>query len=154
MVKAILEFSSKAWILGRRVGSLYQRELKEGGQPKVEELKEELKAQADKHAEEEAAWKKEKEEWLEERKWLGSWKVRCLDFEKKLNAKIADLDTNYVELKEKHDGLESELEDLKGHIIQEYINGFQKGLRQTTFFHKDIDAFDAKFDMNKDVVDG
>jgi len=43
MVKAMLEFSSKALILGRKVGSLYQRELKEGNRSKVEELKEELK---------------------------------------------------------------------------------------------------------------
>jgi len=72
MVKAMLEFSRKALILGRRVGSLYQRELKEGGQSKVEELKEEFKVQVDKHVEEKAAWKKENEEWLEERKRLGS----------------------------------------------------------------------------------
>jgi len=30
--------------------------------------------------------------------------------------------TNYDELKEKNDGLESELEHLKGHIIQQHIN--------------------------------
>jgi len=46
------------------------------------------------------------------------------------------------------------LKDLKGHIIQEHINGFQKGLQQTTFFHKDIDASDGKFDVTKDVVMG
>jgi len=61
---------------------------------------------------------------------------------------------DYDELKEKHDGLETELEDLKGCIIQEHINGFQKGLQQATFFHKDIDASDSKFDVNKDVIDG
>jgi len=77
-----------------------------------------------------------------------------LDSEKKLNAMIADLETDYDELKEKHDDLESELEDLKGQIIQEHINGFQKGLRQVAFFHKDIDVSDAKFDKNKDVVGG
>jgi len=27
-------------------------------------------------------------------------------------------------------------------------------LRQTTFFYKDVDAADSKFDVNKDVVDG
>jgi len=27
-------------------------------------------------------------------------------------------------------------------------------LRQATFFHKDIDVSDTKFDVNKDVVDG
>jgi len=43
MVKFMLEFTSKAFILGRRVGSLYQRELKEGNRSYVEELKEELK---------------------------------------------------------------------------------------------------------------
>jgi len=83
----------------------------------------------------------------------GSWRVRCLDSERKLNEKIIDLETDYDELKEKHDRLESELEDLKGHIIQKHINDFHKGLRKTTFFLKDVDASDAKFDMNKDVVD-
>jgi len=39
MVKAMLEFSSKALILEHRVRSLYQRELKEGNHSKVEELK-------------------------------------------------------------------------------------------------------------------
>jgi len=85
---------------------------------------------------------------------MGSWRVRCLDSEKKLNEKITDLTNDYDELKEKHDGLESELEDRKGHIIQEQINGFHKGLQQATFFHKDVDTSDAKFDVNKDVVDG
>ncbi|QCD86812.1 hypothetical protein DEO72_LG3g1338 [Vigna unguiculata] len=118
MVKDVLEFNNKALILGHRLGSLLQREMKEGGWSNVEELREELKIQADKHTEEKATWKKEKEEWLEERKRLG------------------------------------ELEDLKGHIIQKHINGFQKGLWQAAFFHKDVDAFDAKFDVNKDVVDG
>ena len=27
-------------------------------------------------------------------------------------------------------------------------------MRQTTFFYKDVDAVDSKFDVNKDVVDG
>jgi len=154
MVKAMLEFNSKALILGRRLGSLLQREMKDGGQSKVEELQEELKIQADKHAKEKVAWEKEKEEWLVERKRLHSWKLRCPGFKKKLNEKIADMETDYDELKEKHDGLESKLEDLKGHIIQEHIYGFQKGLRQATFFYKDVDAPNAIFDVNKDVVDG
>jgi len=47
-----------------------------------------------------------------------------------------------------------ELDDLKGYIIQEHINGFQKGLRQATFFCQDVDAADTRFDVNKDVVDG
>jgi len=89
------------------------------------------------------------EEWLEERKRLGSWRIRGLDSEKKLNDKIIDLETDYDKLKEKHDGLESKLEELK-----EHTNEFKKGLWQAAFFHKDIDAFDAKFDMNKDVVNG
>jgi len=62
MVKAMLEFSSNALILGHIVGNLYQRELKEGGRLKVEELKEQIKVQTNKHAEEKVAWKKEKEE--------------------------------------------------------------------------------------------
>ena len=59
LVKAMVEFSSKTLILSRHVGSLYQRELKEGSRTKVEELQEKV----DKHAEEKEAWKKEKEEW-------------------------------------------------------------------------------------------
>jgi len=79
--------------------------------------------------------------------------VRCLDSKKKLNEKITDLETDYDELKEKQDGLESKLEDLNYQIIQEHINGFHKGLRQVAFFHEDIDVSDVKFDVNKDVVD-
>jgi len=55
---------------------------------------------------------------------VGVMEGRCLHFEKKLNEKISDLKTDYNELKEKHDGLESELEDLKGHVIQEHIKSF------------------------------
>ena len=58
MIKAMLEFNSKALILGCRVGTLFQRELKEGNQLKVEELQ----GQVDKHAEEKAALEKEREE--------------------------------------------------------------------------------------------
>ena len=125
MIMAMLEFNNKALILGRRVGSLYQRELKEGNRSKVEEFQ----GQVDKHADEKATWEKEREEWLEEKNRLRTWKLRCLESEKKLKGRIADLEANYDELKEKHDGLETELEDLKGCFIQEHINGFQKGLR-------------------------
>ncbi|QCE03304.1 hypothetical protein DEO72_LG8g1328 [Vigna unguiculata] len=100
----------KTLILSRHVGSLYQRELKEGSQTKVEELQE--------------------------------------------KGQIANLEADYDEMKEKHDGLEVEMEDLKSCIIQEHINGFQKGLRQAAFFYKDVDVNDARFDVNKDVVDG
>jgi len=150
LVKAMVEFSSKTLILSRRVGSLYQRELKEGSRTKVEELREKV----DKHAEEKEAWKKEKEEWEEERKRLATWRVRCLDSEEKLKGHIANLEANYDEMKEKHDGLEVEMEDLKSCIIQEHINGFQKGLRQAAFFYENVDGNDARFDVNKDVVDG
>ena len=88
-----------------------------------------------------------------ERKRLGSWKVRYLDSEKKLNETISDMETDYDKLKENNGGLESELEDLKGHIIQEHINGFIKGLRQTAFFCKEMYVSDARYDVNKDVVD-
>jgi len=47
-----------------------------------------------------------------------------------------------------------ELDDLKGCIIQEHINGFQKGFRQATFFWQDVDTADTRFNVNKDVVDG
>jgi len=75
LVKAVVEFNSKTLILSRHVGSLYQRELKEGSRTKVDKLQEKV----DQHAEEKEAWKKEKEEWEEERKRLATWKVRCLD---------------------------------------------------------------------------
>jgi len=42
--------------------------LKEGNWSKVEELQ----GQVDKHAEENAAWEKEREEWLGEKKRLGT----------------------------------------------------------------------------------
>ena len=71
----------------------------------------------------------------------------------KFKANVGDLKADYDELKEKHEGLEVELEDLKGCIIQEHINGFQKGLRQAAFFCKDVDVADPRFDVNK-VVDG
>ena len=38
IVRTMVEFGSKALILSRRVGSLYRRELKEGGREKVKEL--------------------------------------------------------------------------------------------------------------------
>jgi len=120
MVKAMVEFSSKALILGRRVGSILQRELKDRSRSKVDELQ----SPVDKHVEEKAAWEKERKEWLEEKKRLGTWKVRYLDSEKKLKGRVANLGADYDELEEKHDGLEVELKDLKGCIIQEHINGF------------------------------
>ena len=125
LVRAMVEFGSKALILSHRVGSLYRREVKEGGRENVEELQ----GKVDKFEEERAAWKKERESWEEERKRLRTWKVRCLDSEGKLNKRIADLEADYDDLKEKYEGAEVELDDLKGCIIQEHINGFQKGLR-------------------------
>jgi len=150
IVRTMVEFGSKALILSYRVGSLYRREVKEGGREKVEEFQ----GKVDKFEEERAAWKKERESWEEERKRLGTWKVRCLDSEGKLNKKIEDLEANYDELKDKYDGVVGELDDLKNCIIQEHINGFEKGLRQAAFFHQDVNAADSKFDVNKDVVDG
>jgi len=149
LVNAMVEFSNKALILGRRVGSLYQRELKEGNQDKLEELQ----GQVDKFAEEKEAWEKEMEEWKEEKKRLATWRVRCLDSEEKLKGQIVDLEADYDELKEKRNDLEVELDDLKSCVIQEHINGFQKGLRQTAFFYKDVDVANVRFDVNKDVVD-
>jgi len=150
LVRTMVEFGSKALILTHRVGSLYHREVKEGNQEKVEELQRKV----DKFAEERATWKKEKESWKVEKKRLGTWKVCCFDSEGKLNKRIADLEADYNELKEKYEGVEVELDDLKGCIIQEHINGFEKGLRQAAFFYQDVDAADSKFDVNKDVVDG
>jgi len=115
---------------------------------------EELKIQVNNHVEEKAARKKAREEWMEEKKRLGTWKVRCLDSENKLKGRIVELEPDYDEVKEKIGGLELELEDLKSCIIQEYINEFQKCLRQAAFLYKDIDVSDSRFDVNKDVVDG
>jgi len=80
--------------------------------------------------------------------------VRCLNSEEKLKGQIADLEADYDEIKEKHDGLKVEMEDLKSCIIQEHINGFQKGVRQAAFFYENVDVNDARFDVNKDVIDG
>ncbi|QCE10937.1 hypothetical protein DEO72_LG10g2170 [Vigna unguiculata] len=113
LVKVMVEFSSKTLLLSRCVGSLYERELKEGNRTKVEELQKKF----DKHDEEKETWKKEKEEWEVERKRLATWRVRCLDSEEKLKGRIAELEADYDEIKEKHDGLEGELEDLKSCII-------------------------------------
>jgi len=150
IVRTMVEFGSKALILSRRVGSLYRREVKEGGREKVEELQRKV----NKFEEEKAVWKKESEGWEEERKRLATWKVRCLDSEGKLNKRIGELEKDYDDLKDKYDGAVGELDDLKNCIIQEHINGFEKGLRQAAFFHKEVDITDSKFDVNKDVIDG
>ena len=77
-----------------------------------------------------------------------------MDSEGKLNKKIEELEEDYDELKDKYDGAIGELDDLKNCIIQEHINGFEKGLRQTASFHQEVDIADSKSDVNKDVVDG
>ena len=77
-----------------------------------------------------------------------------MDSEEKLSKQIGELEEDYDDLKDKYDGAVGELDDLKNSIIQEHINGFEKGLRQATFFHQDVDITDSKFDVNKDVVDG
>jgi len=145
IVRTMVEFESKALVLSRRVGSLYRREVKEVG---------ELQGKVDKLEEEKAALEKEKEGWETERKRLATWKVRCLDSEEKLNKRIGELEEHYEDLRDKYDGAVGELNDLKNNIIQEHINGFEKGLRQAAFFHQDVDVTDSKFDVNKDVVDG
>ncbi|QCD99694.1 hypothetical protein DEO72_LG7g978 [Vigna unguiculata] len=100
IVRTMVEFGSKALILSRRMGSLYRREVKEGGQEKVEELQ----GKVNKFEEERAAWKKEKEGWEEERKRLATWRVRCLDSEEKLNKRIGELEEDYDDLKDKYEG--------------------------------------------------
>ncbi|QCE10283.1 hypothetical protein DEO72_LG10g1511 [Vigna unguiculata] len=64
LVRTMVEFGSKALILSHRVGSLYRREVKEGGREKVEELQ----GKVDKFGGGRAAWKKERESLEEERK--------------------------------------------------------------------------------------
>jgi len=150
IVRTMVEFGSKALVLSRRVGSLYKREVKEGGREKVEELQRKV----DKLEEEKAALEKAKESWDVERKRLATWRVRCLDSKEKLNKRIGELEKDYDDLKDKYDGVVGELNDLKNSIIQEHINGFEKGLRQAAFFHREVDVTDVKFDVNKDVIDG
>jgi len=150
IVRTMLEFGSKALILSRRVGYLYWREVNEGGRENVEELQ----GKVDKLDEEKVALEKEKERWEVERKRLATWRVRCLDSEEKLNKRIGELEEDYDELKDKYDGVVGELDDLKNCIIQEHINDFEKGLRQAAFFHEEVDITNAKFDVNKDVIDG
>jgi len=145
IVRTMVEFGSKALVLSRRVGSLYRREVKEVG---------ELQGKVDKLEEEKAALEKEKEGWEAERKRLASWRVRCLDSEEKLNKRIGELEEDYEDLKDKYDGAVEELDDLKNSVIQEHINGFEKGLRQAAFFYQDVDALDSRFDIDKDVVGG
>ena len=77
-----------------------------------------------------------------------------MDSEENLNKRIGELEEDYEHLKDKYDGAVGELDDLKNSIIQEHMNGFEKGLRQAAFFHKEVDVTDVKFDVNKDVVDG
>jgi len=57
IVRTMVEFGSKALILSHRVGSLYRREVKEGGREKVEELQ----GKVDKLEEEKVVLEKEKE---------------------------------------------------------------------------------------------
>jgi len=77
-----------------------------------------------------------------------------LDSEGKLKKKIEELEKDYDELKDKYEGATGELDDLKNCIIQEHINGFEKGLRQVAFFYPDVNMTDSRFDVNKDVIDG
>ena len=150
IVRTMVEFGRKALVLSRRVGSLYRRVVKEGGREKVEELQ----GKVDKLEEEKAALEKAKESWEAERKTLATWRVHCLDCEEKLNKRIGELEEDYDDLKDKYDGAVGELDDLKNNIIQEHINGFEKGLRQAAFFHQDVDVMDSRFDVNKDVING
>ncbi|QCD79317.1 hypothetical protein DEO72_LG1g2956 [Vigna unguiculata] len=89
----------------------------------------ELQGKVDKLEEEKAALEKEKEGWEAERKRLATWK-------------------------DKYDGAVGEFDDLKNNVIQEHINGLEKGLRQAAFFHPNVDVSDSRFDVDKDIVDG
>jgi len=150
IVRTMVEFGSKALRLSHRVGSLCRQEVKEGGRERVEELQ----GKVDKLEEEKIALKKENEGWAEERKRLATWRVRYLNSKGKLNKRIGELEEDYDELKDKYDGAVSELDDMKNCIIQEHINGFEKGLRQAALFHQEVDITDSEFDVNNDVIDG
>ena len=144
-----MEFGSKALILSRRLDHYIVGRLRKGIGKSLKIYKRKLTSLPRKEPR-----GRRGEGWEEEKKRLGTWKVRCLDSETKLNRRITDLEADYDELKEKYEGVEVELEDLKSCIIQEHINGFQKGVRHATFFCEEIDAADPRFDVNKDVVDG
>jgi len=77
-----------------------------------------------------------------------------LDSEEKLNKRIGELEEDYDDLKDKYERAVGELDDLKNSIIHKHINDFEKGLRQTAFFYREVDVTDVKFDVNKDVIDG
>jgi len=64
------------------------------------------------------------------------------------------LGEDYEDLKDKYDGAVGEFDDLKNNVIQEHINGLEKGLRQAAFFHPNVDVSDSRFDVDKDIVDG
>jgi len=68
LVRTMVEFGSKALVLSRRVGSLYKREVKEGGQEQVEELQ----GKVDKLEEQKVALEKAKKSWDAERKRLAT----------------------------------------------------------------------------------
>ena len=118
IVITMVEFGSKALVLSPHVGSLYRREVKEVG---------ELQGKVDKLEEETATLEKEKKGWEAERKRLATWKVCCLDSKDKLNKRIGELEEDYEDLRDKYDGAVGELDDLKNSVIQEHINGFEKG---------------------------
>ena len=73
-VRTMVEFGSKALVLSPRVGSLYRREVKEGGR----EIVEELQGKVDKLEEEKAALEKAKEDWEAERKRLVTWRTSMM----------------------------------------------------------------------------
>ncbi|QCD83265.1 hypothetical protein DEO72_LG2g3608 [Vigna unguiculata] len=75
-------------------------------------------------------------------------KALVLSRQERLNKKIGEWEEDYEELKDKYDGAVGELDDLKNSIIQEHINGFEKGLRQTAFFHQDVDVTDSSWTGN------
>jgi len=88
---------------------MLQKEVKEGGKAKVEQVSEEMKALQAKYEKEKAVWDKEREELVAEKKRLGSWKVKCMDSEKKIKEKIKDTEVDNDDLNEKYQGLEVEL---------------------------------------------
>jgi len=127
LVKAMVEFNSKALILSWKVDRLLQKELKEGGRKKWKRWSKNLPIPLMRRRRQLGG--RRRKNWWPRRKRLSSWKVRCLDFDKKFKEKVKDLEADNEELKEKYQGIEVvELRDLKKCVVKEHINGFHKGL--------------------------
>ncbi|KAG2380419.1 hypothetical protein LR48_Vigan11g041600 [Vigna angularis] len=91
---------------------------------------------------------------------LKTWKKRCLDSEKKfknkdkeLKKENATLKKEVVDKKEAWAGLGADLVGLQKYIIIENTNDFNKAIRQIELLYQELSSKDARFDVNKDILD-